>query len=196
MTALPSQDRVDEIREQWARELPDLDTVPTALLGRVYRLSQLVAPTIESALASFGLDRGGFDVLATLRRNGAPYRMTPTALYQHLLIASASLTHRLNRLEAAGLVERVPSDSDGRSTEVKLTPRGRSLIERTIRADMQAERRLMDAIDPKTQAALTDLLRRATLQVEAALADTPPAAQPARTSPARTSSARTRKAAR
>lgn len=181
MPALPERDRVDEIQAQWARELPDLDTGPTALLGRVWRLSQLVAPTIEATMAGFGLDRGEFDVLATLRRNGAPYRMTPTALYQHLLIASASLTHRLNRLEAAGLVERVPSAIDGRSVEVKLTPRGRSLIERTIRADMQAERRLMDAIDPETQAALVELLRRATLQVEAALADTPSPAQPART---------------
>jgi DNA-binding MarR family transcriptional regulator len=168
-TASPT-DRVDEIRAQWARELPDLDTAPTALLGRVYRLAQLVAPTIEATMAGFGLDRGEFDVLATLRRNGAPYRMTPTALYQHLLIASASLTHRLKRLEAAGLVQRVPSPDDGRSLQVQLSARGRTLIERTIRADMQAERRLMDAIDAGTQAQLVKLLRRATLQVEAALA--------------------------
>jgi DNA-binding MarR family transcriptional regulator len=163
-------DRVDEIQAQWARELPDLDTSPTGLLGRVYRLARLVAPTIEATMAGFGLDRGEFDVLATLRRAGAPYRMTPTALYQHLLIASASLTHRLKRLEAAGLVQRVPSAEDGRSLHVQLSARGRSLIERAIRADMRAERRLMDAIDAKTQADLVKLLRRATQQIESALA--------------------------
>jgi DNA-binding MarR family transcriptional regulator len=163
-------DRVDEIRAQWARELPDLDTTPTAVLGRVYRLARLLAPTIEATMAEFGLDRGEFDVLATLRRHGAPYRMTPTALYQQLLISSGSLTHRLKRLEAAGLVERVKSESDGRSLEVHLNARGRSLIERTIRADMKAERRLLDAIDPATQKTLADALRRATLQIEALLA--------------------------
>ena len=164
------RDRVDELQAQWARELPDLDTGPTGVLGRIYRLARLVAPTIEATMARFGLDRGEFDVLATLRRNGAPYTMTPTALYQSLLISSGSLTHRLKRLESAGLIDRLKSDEDGRSLVVRLNARGRRLIERAIRADMTAERALMGAIDARTEAQLVQVLRHATLLIESRLA--------------------------
>jgi len=163
-------DRVDELQAQWALEMPDLDTGPTAVLGRIYRLARLVAPTIEATFAGFGIDRGEFDVLATLRRRGAPYRMTPTALYQSLLITSGSLTHRLKRLEAAGLIERRPSASDGRSLEVRLHPRGRRLVEQAIRADMAAERRLMQRLSVQEEAELVRVLRHATLLIEAQLA--------------------------
>jgi DNA-binding MarR family transcriptional regulator len=166
------RDRVDDLQAQWAREMPDLDTGPTALLGRIYRIARLVAPTIEATMARFGLDRGEFDVLATLRRQGAPFCMTPTALYQSLLISSGSLTHRLKRLESAGLIERVASSTDGRSLEVRLPARGRRLIEQAIRADMQAERALMQGLDARTEAELVRLLRQATLLIEARLAST------------------------
>ena len=74
----PSEDHVDRLRRQWTLELPDLDTEPMAILGRAFRLSNLVRPSIEATFADFGLDRGEFDVIATLRRSGPPYRLTPT----------------------------------------------------------------------------------------------------------------------
>ena len=92
-------DHVDRLRRQWAHELPDLDTEPMAILGRAYRLSNLVRGSIEATFAGFGLDRGEFDVIATLRRSGPPYRLTPTELYTSLMITSGGLTHRLDRLE-------------------------------------------------------------------------------------------------
>jgi hypothetical protein len=79
-------DHVDRLRGQWRSELPDLDTEPMAILGRAYRLANLVRPSIEATFTSFGLDRGEFDVISTLRRSGPPYRLTPTELYTSLMI--------------------------------------------------------------------------------------------------------------
>lgn len=162
----PNEDHVDRLRAQWARELPDLDTTPMAVLGRAYRLANLVRPSIEATFADFDLDRGEFDVLASLRRAGAPCRLTPTELYRALMIASGSLTHRLGRLEKAGLIRRVPSDSDGRSLAVELTERGRSLVETAFRADMASEMRFLAHLSEDEQETLAALLRKLNRGIE------------------------------
>src|SRR5690606_36512490 len=136
-------DHVDRLRQQWARELPDLDTEPMAVLGRIYRISNLVRPSIEATFAGFDLDRGEFDVIGTLLRSGPPYRLTPTELYTSLMISSGGLTHRLIRLEKAGLIERLPSETDGRSTIVGLTEEGRKRAEAAFRDDMANEAALL-----------------------------------------------------
>lgn len=118
------EDHVDRLRGQWARELPDIDTEPMAIFGRAKRLSNLLAPSIEETFAGFGLDRGEFDVIATLRRSGPPYQLTPTEMYTTLMLSSGGLTHRLDRLEKAGLIERRKSKLDGRSVVVCLMPAG------------------------------------------------------------------------
>lgn len=164
------EDHVDRLRRQWARELPDLDTAPMAVLGRIYRLSRLMAPGIEASFADFDLDRGEFDVIATLRRSGPPYRLTPTELYRALMIASGSLTHRLGRLEKAGLVRRVPSAQDGRSLAVELTPAGQARAEAAFRQDMALEAAWLAALEPRKQAQLAALLRDFGLALEARMA--------------------------
>jgi DNA-binding MarR family transcriptional regulator len=161
-----NNDHVDHLRAQWALELPDLDTAPMAVLGRMYRLSQLVGPSIERTFSEFGLDRGEFDVLSTLRRSGPPYRLTPTDLYRSLLIPSGSLTHRLTRLEAAGLVARRPSPTDGRSSMVELTEEGRQRVEQAFRCDMSREAALLADMSQKDIATLAALLRKLTLNTE------------------------------
>src|SRR3569833_1571501 len=132
-------DHVDELRQQWARELPDLDTSPMTTLGRVYRLAQLVAPAIEPERREVLLDRGEFDVIGTLRRSGPPYCLTPTELYRSLMIASGSLTHRLARLEKMRLVYRHHNKNNGRSLVVELTRMGQQLAEQAFRGDMELE---------------------------------------------------------
>ena len=82
-----NEDHVDRLRRQWAKELPDLNTEPMAILGRAMRLTNMVRPSIEATFAGYGLDRGEFDVIATLRRSGAPYRLTPTEMYCLLMIS-------------------------------------------------------------------------------------------------------------
>lgn len=168
MTTETDLDHVDRLRAQWARELPDLDTAPMAVLGRIYRISNLVRPGIEATFATFGLDRGEFDVISTLRRSGPPYRLTPTELYTSLMISSGGLTHRLGRLEKAGLVERLPSPSDGRSLIVGLTEKGKALSEQAFRTDMANEANVLSAMDADRREKLESLLR----ELHLAIADT------------------------
>jgi len=154
------EDHVDRLRAQWARELPDLDTTPMSIFGRAHRLSTLVAPHVTEIFRAFGIDRGEFDVLATLRRSGAPYRLTPTEIYRSLMISSGGLTHRLGRLEAAGLIARDPSDVDGRSLAVRLTDAGRERVEAAFCADMTQIVRLLDPLTYAEKKTLADLLRK------------------------------------
>jgi DNA-binding MarR family transcriptional regulator len=161
------EDHVDRLRAQWAKELPDLDTAPMSVLGRIYRLSRLFSRSIEGTFAGFGLDRGEFDVLSSLRRSGPPYRLTPTDLYGALMVASGSLTHRLGRLERAELVARRPSPDDGRSMAVELTKKGKRIVEDAFRADMANEARFMALLSKDDRKRLEALLRKFALQVEA-----------------------------
>lgn len=162
----PKTDHIDRVRAQWARELPDLDTTPVSVLGRMYRLSNLISGGIEETFARYGLDRGEFDVLATLRRSGPPFRLTPTELYRSLMIASGSLTHRLGRLEKAGLIRRTPSERDGRSLSAELTEEGRTRVEAAYREDMANEAALLEGVDAATLADLAARLKTLTLIVE------------------------------
>lgn len=160
-------DHIDRLRAQWARELPDLDTEPMAILGRARRLTLLAGGSIEKIFAGYGLDRGEFDVISTLRRAGPPYRLTPTELYSTLMISSGGLTHRLGRLETAGLIAREKSARDGRSLEVVLTPAGRALAEEAFRADMANEARFLAHLAPAERETLAGLLRKLLEEIEA-----------------------------
>ncbi len=160
-------DHVDRLRQQWANELPDLDTEPMTILGRAYRLSNLVRPSIEKTFASFGLDRGEFDVIATLRRSGAPYKLTPTVLYTSLMISSGGLTHRLDRLQKARLVVRERSAKDGRSFVVGLTDEGARLAETAFRTDMASESSYLAGLSAQDRANLASLLRKLLISLEA-----------------------------
>jgi DNA-binding MarR family transcriptional regulator len=161
-----SEDHVDRLRRQWAKELPDLDTEPMAILGRAFRLANLVRPSIEATFAGYGLDRGEFDVIATLRRSGPPYRLTPTEMYDLLMISSGGLTHRLVRLEKAGLVRREPSPNDGRSMLVALTDAGILLAEKAFRKDMASELAFLSPLSGKDRESLAGLLRKLILGIE------------------------------
>jgi DNA-binding MarR family transcriptional regulator len=167
-----AQDHVDRLRAQWARELPDLNTEPMAILGRAFRLGNMVRPSIEATFAGFGLDRGEFDVIATLRRSGPPYRLTPTEMYGLLMISSGGLTHRLDRLEKAGLIRREKSPQDGRSVQVALTEKGAALAEQAFRTDMASELAFLQPLDERERETLAGLLRKLILGIEASQAGT------------------------
>lgn len=158
--ASAGSDHVDRLRQQWAQELPGLDTEPMAVLGRAFRLSNLVRLSIEAIFAGFGLDRGEFDVIATLRRSGPPYRLTPTEMYAALMVSSGGLTHRLDRLEKAGLIRREKSPHDGRSVLVALTEAGAARAEEAFRADMANGASFLQPLDAGEREALASLLRK------------------------------------
>jgi len=161
-----AEDHVDRLRRQWAKELPDLDTEPMAILGRALRLTNMVRPSIEATFAGFGLDRGEFDVIATLRRSGPPYRLTPTEMYTLLMISSGGLTHRLDRLEKAGLIRREKSPNDGRSMLVALTDAGKALAEKAFRTDMESEIRFLAPLSRAERGMLAGLLRKLITGIE------------------------------
>ncbi len=160
------QDRIDEIQAQWAREAPQLDTSAIAILGRVTRVSNIAGREIERVFEAHNLERGEFDVLATLFRAGPPYELTPTDLYRQLLISSGGLTHRLNCLERAGLIVRTPSSDDKRSRRVRLAKSGRERVVAAYRDDLALESKLLDGLDPADRAALIALLRKLHVLVE------------------------------
>ncbi|MBP1852526.1 MarR family winged helix-turn-helix transcriptional regulator [Rhizobium halophytocola] len=164
--ALAPADHVDRLRRQWRAELSDLDTTPMAILGRAKRLSDLLAPGIERLFAEHGLDRGEFDVIASLRRAGPPYELTPTDLYTQLMLSSGGLTHRLGRLEKAGLVCRRKSEQDGRSLLVALTETGQARAETAFRADMAEAMKALAPLTDAEREMLAGLLRKLLLPLE------------------------------
>ena len=98
-----THDRVDQILAEWARERPDLDASPIGVIGRVSRAARYLERELETTFRRHGLDNGTYDVLATLRRSGAPYELSASALADATMIARSSMTSRIDRLEARGL---------------------------------------------------------------------------------------------
>jgi DNA-binding MarR family transcriptional regulator len=165
-TSGPRQDHVDHIVEQWSLQRPDLDVSPMGIIGRMSRLSRFLEHSIAEVLARHGLNESQFAVLAALRRAGPPNCLSPTDLYNSLLVSSGAMTNRLRRLEEAGLVKRVPDPRDGRSLLVALTRKGHRLIDQAVEAHTANEHRLLAPLDPEDRKVLTDLLRRLLLQFE------------------------------
>src|SRR4051794_28800292 len=120
----PREDPVDAIIEQWAEVRPDLDTAAMEVFGRIYRLSRAVGDRMDKAYATLGIGRGEFDVLATLRRSGEPYTLSPRQLSATLMLTTGGMTGRLDKLERAGLLRRSPDPHDRRGLHVTLTEKG------------------------------------------------------------------------
>jgi DNA-binding MarR family transcriptional regulator len=152
-------DDVDVILAQWAAERPDLDTSPMGVVGRIARLQRVQHRAVSETLARHGLQPDEFDVLATLRRSGAPYRLTPTQLRASMMVTSATVTHRLDKLEQRGLISRRPDPADGRGLLIELTRRGRALVDRALVDHVRTEHRLLAALSPADQERLAGLLR-------------------------------------
>lgn len=152
-------DHVDQVLAQWAAERPDLDASPMAVIGRLSRLNQLIGTELRRTFSAHGLDAPSFDVLATLRRNGPPYRLTPTELMRSAMVTSGAITQRLDRLVTRGLVCRCPTESDGRSVYVTLTDSGRALIDEVLPHHVDTENRLLAGLTPSDRNALARSLR-------------------------------------
>src|ERR1700751_5058411 len=109
-------DRIDHILAQWKRERPDLDAQPMGIVGRIQRAAASLRPLLDKTHQESGLQGDSFDVLASLRRSGPPYQLTPTELYREMMLTSGAMTNRIDRLEEAGLVARRPDPDDRRGT--------------------------------------------------------------------------------
>ena len=151
-------DGIDRIVAQWNRERPDLDVGPMALIGRLGRLREHISRKQEKVFAAFGLNSAGFDVLATLRRHGAPHALSPGALMDSMMITSGTVTNRIDQLEKAGLVSRETNPEDRRGMIVKLTPEGLKLINAAVAAHVENQHRLVSHLSAEERVALDGLL--------------------------------------
>ena len=147
--------------EQWRRERPDLDVSPMGVIGRLNEASSLIArDRLGPVFARFGLQSGEFDVLATLRRSGPPYALTPTELYEATMVTSGAMTARLDRLEKAGLTQRAPHPSDRRGVVVQLTAKGRELIDAALAAHVANEHEILAGLTREDREMLAELLEK------------------------------------
>ncbi|HEX4215150.1 MAG TPA: MarR family transcriptional regulator [Candidatus Dormibacteraeota bacterium] len=165
------EDHVDRTLRLWAAERPDLDTSPAALVARVGRASLFLDRGIEVLLRRHGLNRPSWDVLATLRRVGAPHRLTPTEIYRQVMRTSGVMTRRIDTLEAMGLVRRIPDPNDRRGVLVELLPAGLRLVDDVVGLHLENERRLLTALSAADQRILIGLLRKLLLNLEGEPAD-------------------------
>jgi len=153
-------DRVAEIQAAWARERPDLDVRPQGVIGRLHRLAAHLTAELEIVYRRHGLSEGEFDVLAALRRAGAPYQLSPGRLLRETLVTSGTMTNRVDRLAGRGLVERLPDPSDRRGVLVQLTPKGRDTVDGADASLLELERPLLSALGDEDQDRLAGLLRK------------------------------------
>ena len=159
---LEAGDHVDRALEQWSREMPGVEIKGADVLNRASRLVLESRAAIEANFKYHELDAGEYEVLASLRRAGAPYAMRPTELFTSLMISSGGLTARLDRLEKAGLIRRRASREDGRSLLVELTAAGRKKIEAAFRAEMDLENEMVSGLNDDERTELVRLLRKLT----------------------------------
>jgi DNA-binding MarR family transcriptional regulator len=164
---MPDRDGVDLIVEQWRRERPDLDPSPIGVVGRISRLARQLEQELERVYRAHGLEPGWHDVLATLRRQGPPYRLRPSDFTRSLMLTSSGTTKRLDRLERAGLVRREPDPTDRRAVAITLTAAGLKLIDAVMADHLANERRLLAGLSAAERRQLADLLRSLQLSLDA-----------------------------
>jgi DNA-binding MarR family transcriptional regulator len=159
-------DAVDRIAEQWARERPDLDVSPMLVVGRLHRVAEILDQRLRPVFAQADLGNGDFDVLASLRRSGPPYRLTPTELAGTTMVTSGAVTKRVDRLVQQGLVERSVSETDGRGRVIALTPEGKRVQERLHPQHLANEDDLIAALSPAERRQLAGLLSKLLVSLE------------------------------
>lgn len=170
MTRAPA-DTVDVIVGQWAEVRPDIDSTPIHIVGRISRLSRLIERRLGENFAKHGLEQWMYDVLATLRRNGAPFELTAGELVRQTMVTTGAITNRVDRLVERGLVDR-EAGADRRTVIVRLTPAGLRLVDEVVVTHMRTEREALASLTPRQQDQLAALLRHALVDLGDGVAQT------------------------
>jgi DNA-binding MarR family transcriptional regulator len=152
-------DHVDLILAQWHRERPDLDVEPMGILGRMARLIAHLVREKDKVFHKFDLNAAGFDVLATLRRSGPPFRLMPGELMAQTMVTSGTMTNRIDQLEKAGLVERLDHPEDRRAVLIGLTDAGFALIDAAVTAHVANQHRIVATLPAADRAELDRILK-------------------------------------
>lgn len=152
-------DELDDMLEVWAREIPDLEPVTEGIVERIQHLAKALDRSQEETLMESGLDRRSFHVLGKLRSAGPPYQRSAGQLAMHMRLSSGAMTNRLDRMEAAGLIRRLPDPTDRRGTLIEATKDGHALWERTVGTQALREAKIASVLDPAERKELHRLLR-------------------------------------
>ncbi|CAK1709279.1 MarR family winged helix-turn-helix transcriptional regulator [Vibrio sp. 10N.222.51.C8] len=152
-------DAIDRVVEQWAKEKPELETEPMAMMGRIMRIAKYMETQVAELHKKYDMKLGEFDVLATLRRSGKPYRLTPSELIGSMMLTSGAMTNRLDKLEAKGLISREHSKEDRRSVSVQLTKDGLILIDQMMTEHVEMQKKLVKSLSASQKKNTNQLLK-------------------------------------
>jgi DNA-binding MarR family transcriptional regulator len=153
-------DRVDKVIKQWGQERPDLDVSSMELIGRLVRVYKFLGQGMTQTFSEHGLNAANFDVLATLRRSGPPYALSPNDLISSTMVTSGTMTNRIDQLTKAGLVERIRNPDDGRSVVASLTKAGFKLIDAAVTDHVATLEQLTSGLSKDEQKHLNTLLKK------------------------------------
>ncbi len=166
MAERSERDEVDSLVAAWQRERPDLDVAPMQVLSRVSRLARHLDRQRGTAFSAIGLETWEFDVLAALRRAGSPYQLSPGQLLRETMVTSGTMTNRVDRLTARGLVAREDRPGDRRRVLVRLTADGRTTVDAALSDLLRAEEQILTGLSGAQQAELATSLRRLLLRYD------------------------------
>lgn len=154
------EDQVDRLLQQWAQERPELDCSRLSVVVRILLLAKVFRQSAEKALAPLDLKLWEYDVLSALRRQGPPFQLPATELARASMLTSGAMTNRIDRLEARGLVVRIPDATDRRGVNVRLTDAGRRLTDAAIEARLAAANGQLAMLSAQERRAVSDSLRK------------------------------------
>jgi len=151
---------IDDVLTGWRGTNPGFDLRPLEVTGRLSRIGPLLARRQEAVFSRFGVNRGEVGALSALRVAGPPHRLSPTSLGRGLMMSSAGVTSRIDRLERRGLVRRLPDPDDRRGVIVELTDEGLALVDQAVEAVTESDRQLLGRLDGQEMTDLEALLRK------------------------------------
>jgi DNA-binding MarR family transcriptional regulator len=163
-----TDDQIDEVLGSWRSTRPSIDTGPLEVTGRLSRIGPLLGRRQEAVFSRFGVNRGEVGALSALRVTGPPHRLSPTRLGRGLMLSSAGVTSRIDRLERRGLVRRLPDPDDRRGVIVELTDEGGRLVDEAVAAVAESDRQLLARLDADEIAQLQALLKKLLASLEPA----------------------------
>jgi len=153
-------DTTDRQLEGWSGVRPDLEVDALQVTARLTRVGAHLARRQDAVFGSFGLGRDEVGALSALRVAGPPYRLSPTHLAKGLMLSSAGITSRIDRLERRGFVRRLADPNDRRGVMVELTDEGLGAVDSAVAALTVSERQLLERLEPDEIAQLESILRK------------------------------------
>ena len=158
-TPKDDRDRLDDMLVVWAREIPNLDPLTEGIVERIQILAKKFNQSMDETLAEYDLDRHSFHLLGKLRSHGAPYRRSAGQLAGDMHLSSGAMTNRLDRMEEAGLIRRLPDPNDRRGTLVEPTTAGHAAWDKAVGTQAQTEALIASTLSPREKEELHRLLR-------------------------------------